>query len=159
MAFFFFFCFIDGLGVGFFFLLALVADRCLVDTTMVRTARLFSREEAWWKEPLEGDMVALHFIVFLAKGFQSHGRGRYDDQDALHHYVKTLALLQRRVANPQDKRHTSDKTLDVVVGLAAMSSFKDETTMATKHLEGLYKMVALRGGIRTLDRKLLFKIC
>ena len=126
---------------------------------MVRTARLFSREEAWWKEPLEGDMVALHFIVCLAKGFQSHGRGRYDDQDALHHYVKTLALLQRRVANPQDKRHTSDKTLDVVIGLAAMSSFKDETTMATKHLEGLYKMVALRGGIRTLDRKLLFKIC
>lgn len=133
---------------------------------MVRTARVFSQEEAWWKEPLEGDMVAMHFIIYLAKGYQNHGRSGgsgsgsgYVDQGALHHYVKTLALLQRRVANPHDKRQTSDKTLDVVVGLAAVSSYKDEMMVACKHLEGLYKMVALRGGIGTLDRTLLFKIC
>lgn len=104
-------------------------------------------------------MVALHFTVFLAKGYQSHLRTGSTDQAVLSHYVKTLALLQRRVANPRDERQTSDRTMEVVIGLARVAAFNDEEDVAKKHLEGLYRMVTMRGGMQAISRSLLFKIC
>ncbi|KAF1974327.1 hypothetical protein BU23DRAFT_531859 [Bimuria novae-zelandiae CBS 107.79] len=105
-------------------------------------------------------MVVLHFTVYLAKAYQSHVRGTdATDKDVLHHYVRTLALLQQRVGDAGNELATSDRTIEVVMGLATVAAFKHDGEVARKHLEGLKKMVALRGGPWGLERKVLFNIC
>ena len=121
---------------------------------------LFSQEEAWWREPLNGDRVALHFTLFLAKGYQTFVRGSSrPDPQLIYHYIQTIALLQRRLAAGDEEKSISDATMQVVIGLGKVAAFRGDVSVARQHLEGLYKMVMLRGGLQAVDRKLMIKIC
>ncbi|KAI0133568.1 hypothetical protein BJ170DRAFT_606697, partial [Xylariales sp. AK1849] len=76
------------------------------------------------------------------------------------HLVKTLAILQQRLASSDDELATSDSTILTVIGLTMAAIFHGDTKTALNHLRGLHKMVTLRGGTSAFERnrRLLIKI-
>lgn len=105
-------------------------------------------------------MLALHFTIYIAKGYQHYQRGMPGlNPSLLQHNIKTLALLQQRLANGNKALCTSDSTIRVVVGFAKVAALKGDAEGATRHLKGLHKMVSMRGGLWAIDRRLLSKIC
>lgn len=76
----------------------------------------------------------------------------------LQHYSTALRLVQDRL---QSSEALSDSTLRAVISLVIQDQLRQQCVNARDHLEGLRKMIALRGGLSTLEgnRPLLLKIC
>ncbi|KAF2806033.1 uncharacterized protein BDZ99DRAFT_501563 [Mytilinidion resinicola] len=119
------------------------------------------RSESSWLEPICGDAACLHFTVFIAKEYLNvHLRQKESSKTTLVHLVKTLAILQQRLASGDNELSTSDYTILVVVGLTLAATGLRDLETAVKHLKGLHKMVILRGGISAFqwNRSLQTKI-
>ncbi|KAJ4286655.1 hypothetical protein N0V90_012907 [Kalmusia sp. IMI 367209] len=126
----------------------------------VQTDQFADQVETWWLQAMFRDLVCVHFAIFVGKAYQNIVRGAgYNEPAALQYYVKTLSLLQRRVAGGDAEMVTSDETIMVVTGLAKSAIFRGNVEVAAKHLEGLKKMVGLRGGLSSFNRRLLTKVC
>ncbi|KAF2498479.1 hypothetical protein BU16DRAFT_536502 [Lophium mytilinum] len=114
-----------------------------------------------WLEPICGDAACLHFTVFIAKEYLRFDLGQKENSKmALYHLVKALAILQQRLGSGDDELSTSDSTILVIVGLTLAATGLGDLETAVNHLNGLYKMVLLRGGISALqwNRSLQAKI-
>lgn len=66
---------------------------------------------------------------------------------AMLHFHKGMRLLQERLLGEDDDTKISDSTTSVVVKLASAAHFNGNHEAARKHMEGLRKMVDLRGGL------------
>ncbi|RDW89759.1 hypothetical protein BP6252_01791 [Coleophoma cylindrospora] len=118
--------------------------------------------EASWFEPIWSDAACFHFTVFIAKEYLAFIHGQTENsQTAQTHFIKALAILQRRLACSNTELSTSDSTILVVVGLTMAATALDDLEMAVKHLKGLHKLVTLRGGISAFkeNKHLQTKIC
>ncbi|OIW23440.1 hypothetical protein CONLIGDRAFT_637397 [Coniochaeta ligniaria NRRL 30616] len=81
-------------------------------------------------------------------------------QRALPHFVKTLKLLRERLARDDDQARLSDTTAAAVMGIAGHALLTRDVKSAKHHIEGLCKIVGLRGGVATFrdSSKLLLEI-
>ncbi|KAI0380590.1 hypothetical protein F5Y04DRAFT_257035 [Hypomontagnella monticulosa] len=119
-----------------------------------------TRNDVSWFEPIQNDVACLHFTIFIAKTYQDIVRGQKESQTALAHFIKSLGILQRRIASANHELSTSNSTILVVAGLAMAATALGDLDAAVNHLKGLHEMVALRGGISALlnERQLQAKI-
>lgn len=79
---------------------------------------------------------------------------------AFHHLSQAFTIVNRRM---QGQDALSNSTLVLVMFLVNHEYIRKEFAAATMHLEGLARMVELRGGLtqleKTSDRYLLLKLC
>ncbi|KAK9771095.1 putative Transcription factor domain-containing protein [Seiridium cardinale] len=120
------------------------------------------KTEASWFEPIWRDVACLHFTLFTTNTYLSTIYGHEEDRDAaLVHFSEALSILQKRLDASDDALSVSDTTILIVVGLTMAATALGDFETAAKHLSGLHKMVALRGGLSSFQGKKLLqaKIC
>jgi hypothetical protein len=81
-------------------------------------------------------------------------------QGATLHFMKTIRLLRERLLLEEEQAKFSDSTVLVVLTLAMIAHHIGEYKSAKHHLEGLRKIVNLRGGLDSFrhNSKLLIEI-
>ncbi|KAK4244159.1 hypothetical protein C7999DRAFT_44144 [Corynascus novoguineensis] len=90
----------------------------------------------------------LHSILFTAQAFHDVATGRPYGTVALHHLAKALRLLQESL---NDRKKAVDiSTMAVVTSLAMAAAITGDLETAAKHMDGLKKIVELRGGLQSL---------
>ncbi|KAL7896620.1 hypothetical protein HDV63DRAFT_395216 [Trichoderma sp. SZMC 28014] len=115
-----------------------------------------------WTTALLTDSVYLHCTLFSVEAYlelclrKSHG-------PLTHFYFqKTLRLLQDRLDRPGDPLSISDPTIMVVSVLGLTAEVTGDSLAAKQHMEGLRRMVDLRGGLEMLrfdNSRLPAKVC
>ncbi len=101
--------------------------------------------------PLTSDAISLHITAFSVDGFINKVL-RHQDLDivnpaAMLHFQKGLRLLRERLLGEDDHTKVSDSTMAIVLKLASTSHFEGDSEVSKQHMEGLRKMVDLRGGL------------
>ncbi|KAH7142113.1 hypothetical protein EDB81DRAFT_691592 [Dactylonectria macrodidyma] len=95
-------------------------------------------------------LMAASNEVFLGGGDSS--------PKAFYHLSRTLSLVQKRLERPDA---LSDSTIGIVLSLISHESIRQEHASAKVHVDGLRRMVELRGGLSQLEGNipLLLKVC
>ncbi|KAH8658251.1 hypothetical protein BX600DRAFT_468862 [Xylariales sp. PMI_506] len=134
----------------------------------IKATVLAESKASRWLEPLVFDSLYLHFMLFTSQYYiDAMSRSKANRQfhpsnqpRAWPHFLKTLSLLRERLENGSDRERISDSTTSVVMGLAGHAMLMDDFKAAQHHLDGLFKIVNLRGGPAALrtDAKLLIEI-
>jgi hypothetical protein len=62
----------------------------------------------------------------------------------------SVSLVRQRVADPTSA--LQDETLDAIITLAAIEYGKGNTDVSTLHVDGIKRLVQLRGGINAVKR-------
>jgi hypothetical protein len=129
----------------------------------------FERRAEEWIGPLTTDPAYLHCLIFTSSYFfdalrhsSSPGQGMNVpiNQQMMPHYIKGLRLLRDRMGSEDDPARCSNTTAAAVMGLSAHSMAMGDMVFARKHLDGLGRIVRLRGGTGTFGgaEKLLVEI-
>lgn len=105
-----------------------------------------------WFYPLAFDAAFLHSVVFATHAY-------YDllidpqhtiSREATQHCLKTIQLLRQRLLFGEQKAKLSDSTISAIMTLA-MSAYKTgDYETAKQHMQGLDRIIGLRGGLDTL---------
>jgi len=101
-----------------------------------------------WVEYLAYDRAYLHSVLCATRGFYDFALGGVFGEKAIHHLNKTLHTLGQNLAGGE--LATSDSTISTVLTLAMLSDVMNDNSAAKKHMQGLYQLVQLRGGISGL---------
>ncbi|KAF3056652.1 hypothetical protein GL218_06462 [Daldinia childiae] len=115
----------------------------------LRAAISFEGDDEGWRSPFGRDAVALHVMAFAVQGFIDrvlHRQGNLNPV-AILHFQKGLRLLRERLLGDDDETKISDSTMSVVLKLASVAHFDGDYETSRQHMEGLRKMVDLRGGL------------
>lgn len=110
----------------------------------------FEADNREWLNILGKDVAALHISVFAIESFIDKILRHKDcgtNPTAMLHLQKGLNLLQDRLVGEDDEPKISDSTMGAVLKLAGASHFIGDYNAAKLHMEGLRKMVDLRGGL------------
>jgi hypothetical protein len=115
--------------------------------------------ETTWFGYLVEDIACLHALVFLTSVTQDKLLGVQRSATSRKHLSRTLSLLSERLSR-RDLAVT-DQTISVVISLALAAIIFGEARVARTHVEGLGKMIDMRGGIDKLlsNRQLWYKAC
>lgn len=104
-----------------------------------------------WLYPISQDAVALHFTAFALEGLVyrlAQGGHNTTSTTAMLHFEKGMRLLRERLLGTDDDLKVSDSTISVVLKLAFTAHLQGDHESAIHHIEGLRKMMDLRGGPR-----------
>jgi hypothetical protein len=107
--------------------------------------------------PLTSDVIALHITAFSIDGFINRVLRHQEDAVnpvAMLHFQKALRLLRYRLLGDDDEIKVSDSTIGVVLKLASAAHFDGDDNAAGQHMEGLRKMVELRGGVNVFKGRI-----
>ncbi|KAI0146158.1 hypothetical protein GGR57DRAFT_479644 [Xylariaceae sp. FL1272] len=116
----------------------------------------FKRRPEHWTIPLKVDPAFLHAkistslwyyeMIYPRKPFPHiQGAGTW------FHYFKALSLLRQRLLVDDDDLRLSDYTLNVVLSLTGQAFASGDVKSASNHMEGVARMVDLRGGWPTFQ--------
>lgn len=109
-----------------------------------------------WILPLTYDSAFLHTMIFTSQHYFDVIAGENPStitNKALYHFLKALKLLRGRMSRDNDQAALSDTTTAAVMALAGHALSTSNLRSAVNHLEGLYKIVSLRGGVTTFRSK------
>lgn len=109
---------------------------------------LFDKRDEAWLQPLAWDSAYLHAMVFTTQdyfGSLSPVASSQSKQQALSHCLTTLRLLRERMLN-NPQMMLADSTVAAVLALAAHAHFVGDHQSARHHLDGLHRIVHLKGG-------------
>ncbi|KPM35977.1 hypothetical protein AK830_g10602 [Neonectria ditissima] len=118
--------------------------------------------DSGWVGCLMSDPVYLHSMLFSSEAYVDDCLGRDHSPVTQFHFLKTLRLLQERIAVPDDPLAIADQTIMTVVTLALAAQVFGDRATVENHVRGLEKMVSLRGGLgllKTSTHELPAKIC
>lgn len=118
--------------------------------------------ESPWAGYLTTDPAYLNAILFAEESYGNILLRRDQSNIAQHYLVKTLQLLRERISCPSSPLAVSDPTIMAVVVLALASEALGDSPTLTNHLEGLMRMINLRGGFDRVgsgESHLAAKIC
>ncbi|KAK4158673.1 hypothetical protein QBC43DRAFT_248993 [Cladorrhinum sp. PSN259] len=128
----------------------------------------FEHRAEQWTGPLGCDDAFLHALIFSAQCFfdaQASASGvlfvRSPSRKALPHLIKAIEILRERFAEGGDEEaRKSLTTVSTITSLAALAHASGDEASARNHLEGLYKIVEMRGGMDSFAEsdKLLVEI-
>ena len=116
----------------------------------------FQAENKEWLHLLAADAAVLHITAFAVEGFIDRILRCQDDNVNLAaemHFQKGVNLLRERLSGDDDQDKISDSTMGVVLKLASVAHFNGDFRAARDHMEGLRKMVDLRGGLGVFKGK------
>ena len=107
------------------------------------------------------DICCLHSMMFSVRAFVDNGLHNHSSTLACFHYGQTLQLLQARLNGFDQTLAISDSTIMVVITLAQAAELTRDLTAVANHVNGLSKMVSLRGGVRALNthNNMQVKVC
>ncbi|RYP37686.1 hypothetical protein DL768_010836 [Monosporascus sp. mg162] len=113
----------------------------------------FDKRAEGWIAPLAIDPALLHFTIFTSQYYydvmlsrpQSPAKSRVSP-----HYLKSIRLLRDRLARGDDSEKLSSTTVTVVMGLAGFAMIEGDLATARHHIQGLSRIISLRGGTVTL---------
>ncbi|CAM1509475.1 Fc.00g032140.m01.CDS01 [Cosmosporella sp. VM-42] len=103
-----------------------------------------------WFELLASDAAYMHAAVFALQGYIFYASGRSTPvtaRSAMAHYSAALRLLRERVSVPSKLDNVWDPTVLAVLYLASYAHFMNDYDTAKHHMEGLGKIVSIRGGL------------
>lgn len=87
-------------------------------------------------------------LLFSVQAFRDMAMGVPIGREAHYYLAKALHFLQKSINSKKDA--TSYATMVVITSLASASILLGELETASKHLDGLYRVVQVRGGLKTL---------
>ena len=110
-----------------------------------------------WLDLVRIDIAALHITTFAIESFIDRVLRKENDASptAMLHFQKGLQLLQARLLGEDDEIKISDSTIGIIVKLASAAQFNGDYRASQLHMEGLRKMVDVRGGLYLLKGKRL----
>ncbi|KEF56386.1 uncharacterized protein A1O9_07967 [Exophiala aquamarina CBS 119918] len=121
--------------------------------------------ERGWFPYMISDICCIHSMMFGLRAFLDKTRdSRKNKSLAAFHHSQTLQHLQARI-NAFEKDPNAfvfdDSTIMVVINLAMTAEFEGDLTTVRTHVDGLLKMVSLKGGLRSLSmhNNLQVKVC
>jgi hypothetical protein len=113
-----------------------------------------------WLEYMCMDPLNLHSTLWCTQSYFDWVSRNGPSIRSMVHEAKTLALLQHRITkgNPDP---ISDTTIAVVVALVLTKALIGDFKTAITHVEGLARMVSMRGGVRAFqgNAQLQIKVC
>ncbi len=111
-----------------------------------------------WLEYLAYDRAYLYSALCTTQTFFDFVREAAFDGRAMQHLNKTLRALRQNLALPQ--LATSDSTIATVMTLVLLADVMNDRNAARRHMQGLYQLVHMRGGIAGLrhNRELQAKV-
>ncbi|KAK6358862.1 hypothetical protein TWF696_000042 [Orbilia brochopaga] len=123
----------------------------------------FERENKTWWVALTVDPAYLNATAFVTHAYSSvirGGRGQPLSPTAIMHFVKTVRLVRERLASDDQELLLSDGTVFIILLLAMYALLSGDSATAQHHVEGLRRIVNLRGGIRSFrsNEKLLIEL-
>jgi hypothetical protein len=116
----------------------------------------FQADNREWPYLIRLDAAALHITAFAVEGFIDRILRRQENSinlAAMLHFQKGLRLLRERLLGEDDETKLSDSTIGVVLKLASAAHFIGDYQASKQHMEGLRKMVDLRGGLDVFKGK------
>lgn len=107
------------------------------------------------------DICCIHSMMFSLRAFVDPGPS---SRLAAFHLAQTLHLLQARLHDfglGQRDSALSDSTIMTIVFLVMSSEFAGDFAAAEKHLDGLLKIITLKGGLKCLSthNNVQVKVC
>ncbi len=107
-------------------------------------------------EPLAFDAAYLHAVALGTRIYVELIRGT----ECLRkltcvspHYSKALRLLRQRLSLGKEAEMISDSTILVVIALALYARITGDFEAARNHMEGIRKIVDLRGGVQVISSR------
>jgi len=99
-------------------------------------------------DPLIFDPAYLNAIMFGAQAYLDLVSGRSSKRSSVQ-MLKTIQLLRNRlsISDGNEQTSVSNPTILIVLTLAHVAHLTGDHITAEQHLEGLYKIINLRGGI------------
>ncbi|KAE9372500.1 hypothetical protein N431DRAFT_466744 [Stipitochalara longipes BDJ] len=112
----------------------------------------------FWNEQLAIDAPLLQTVIFMAQTyFDLVGGGNNSSLSQIH--LKTLQLLRQKLSLGDKKSQLAEPTVFVIVNLAVHAHISGEHKSAQHHLEGIRRIVELRGGLNEFRQiKLLIEL-
>jgi hypothetical protein len=103
-------------------------------------------------DPLTFDPAYLHAVISGAQAYLDVISGRSRFRSSVH-LLKTLQLLRKRLSiwDGNEQTSLSIPTILTILTLAHVAHFTGDHVAADKHLEGLRKIITLRGGVAALQ--------
>ena len=114
----------------------------------------FNVDEMQWLRHVANDAAALHITAFAIEAFIDKvlRQGKeITNPAATLHMKKGLELLGKRLAHRDESARISDMTIGTVLKLAGASHFHGYHDETMHHLEGIQRMVGLRGGLQVFN--------
>ncbi|KAK0111454.1 hypothetical protein ONS95_001811 [Cadophora gregata] len=122
---------------------------------------VFNRQAPLWMEHLGQSATYLNNQLFVLIAYYDLiiARTLAIRQSTISHMTRALSLLQTDLRT--STRAISEATISTIIAFAMVAFMSGDTASAEKHLQGLVKVVALRGGLRSLRscRYLQTKCC
>jgi hypothetical protein len=121
--------------------------------------------ERGWFPYMISDICCIHSMMFSVRAFVDRAsHGGQISRLAAFHYAQTLQLLQARLnAFEQGQRDIvfGDSTIMVISILAEAAELTGDFAAAENHVDGLLKIVSLRGGVGSLNthNNMQVKVC
>ncbi|KAL6689660.1 hypothetical protein J3F84DRAFT_391628 [Trichoderma pleuroticola] len=107
-----------------------------------------------WFELMTQDAAYLHTILFASQTYFMHTSNQESPgaaKMAILHHSRALQLLRERLAAKHEEVKISDPTILVVLALAGHAHMINDYETARKHIDGLRRIVQLRGGLSTFS--------
>ncbi|KAE8441443.1 hypothetical protein EG329_004936 [Mollisiaceae sp. DMI_Dod_QoI] len=111
------------------------------------TCLVFDAPDSTLLERHSHDATFFQSVIWMTQAFRESAQGNgsgYPDRRPL---LKTLRLLREKLSLMDERTQVPDETLFVVTNLAAHARVAGEDQSAMHHMEGIRKIVGLRGGI------------
>lgn len=111
--------------------------------------------------PMATDTAALHITAYAVEGFvekvlRDHNTPK---TSMMVHFQKGVGLLRKRLLEGDEATKISDSTISMVLKLASIAHFERNQETSRVHMDGVRKMVNLRGGLKAIqDERLLREI-
>ncbi|KAK8076519.1 hypothetical protein PG994_003791 [Apiospora phragmitis] len=102
------------------------------------------------------DAAALHINAYAVESFIDRILRRRRPEEAINptatlHHQRGLQLLRQKLLGDDEEEKISDATVSVVLKLATAAHFDGDVAASRHHMQGLRKMVDLRGGIHSFN--------
>lgn len=119
----------------------------------------FDPTNSIWFEYLGRDAAYVHSILFATRAYFDWLGGRTCGREGLAHLTKTLELLRGTLEDESEA--ISETTISVIVGLAMAADCFGDRVAAARHVQGLHKIIMMRGGLGSLSKnsQLQIKSC
>lgn len=117
--------------------------------------------ETGWFPYMISDICCLHSMMFSVQAFLERTLHNQLSRLACFHYAQTLQLLQARLNEFDTTSVISDSTIMVVITLVTAAELTKDFSALGNHIKGLEKIVALRGGVQSLNAQynMQVKVC
>ncbi|KAI0550662.1 hypothetical protein F4679DRAFT_583331 [Xylaria curta] len=114
----------------------------------------FDRRAENWIAPLAVDPAFLHVSIFTSLYYYDAVMPRRpfrESQRARYHYQKAVGLLRERLLCNDDEKRLSNNTISIILSFAGQAFSSGDLKSAVNHIQGIQKIVDLRGGFSSIN--------